>query len=198
MAEPGPELRESPLAQIVAAARDCFARLGVHRTRMEDIATAAGIVRQSLYRHVSGREELVELALLERCREFSVELRRGTDLTTSDLPRELVDLVARSIAIGRNDEEFVYLAEALPRRLGAFLTGPGYPMHQIVYDTYAPVITEGHRRELIREDVSDHDMVEWIQGIITLFAPREDLSEFEERRRLRTFLVPAIFKAASP
>jgi AcrR family transcriptional regulator len=195
MAEPERDTpREQATGQIVAAARECFARLGVHRTRMEDIAAAAGVVRQSVYRHVSGREELVELALLERCREFSVELRRGTDLTTSDLPRELVDLVARSIAIGRNDEEFVYLAEALPRRLGSFLTGPGSPTHQIVYDTYEPLITEGHRRALIRDDVSDHDLVEWIQGIITLFAPREDLSDFEERRRLRAFLIPAIFK----
>ena len=36
-------------------------------------------------------------------------------------------------------------------------------------------------------------IVEWIQGIITLFAPRNDLSDFEERRRIRTFLVPAVF-----
>jgi hypothetical protein len=67
-------------------------------------------------------------------------------------------------------------------------------VHQIVYDTYSPLIAEGHRREVVREDVSDHDLVEWIQGIITLFAPREDLSDFEERRRIRAFLTPAIFK----
>jgi AcrR family transcriptional regulator len=182
-----------PVSQIVAAARDCFAHLGVHRTRMEDVAAAAGTVRTSLYRRVSSREELVELALLERCREFSEELRAGTNLDADDLSKELVDLVIRSIATGRADEEFTYLVEALPRRLGSFLTGPGSPMHQIVFDTYAPLIVQGRERDVIREDASDHDIVEWIQGIITLFAPRDDLSDFDERRRLRTFLVPAVF-----
>jgi AcrR family transcriptional regulator len=182
-----------PVAQIVAAARDCFGHLGVHRTRMEDVAAAAGTVRTSLYRRVSSRDELVELALLERCREFSVELRAGTNLDADDLRTELVNLVLRSIAIGRGDEEFIYLVEALPRRLGSFLTGPGSPMHQIVFDTFAPLIVQGREQSVIREDASDHDIVEWIQGIITLFAPRDDLSDFDERRRIRTFLVPAIF-----
>jgi len=182
-----------PLAQIVAAARDCFAHLGVHRTRMEDVAAAAGTVRTSLYRRVSSREELVELALLERCREFSVALRAGTDLEAEDLRKELVDLAIRSIMIGRGDEEFTYLIAALPRMLGPFLTGPGSPMHQIVFDTFARLIVRGRERGVVREDASDHDIVEWIQGIITLFAPRDDLSDFELRRRIRTFLVPAVF-----
>jgi AcrR family transcriptional regulator len=160
---------------------------------MEDVAAAAGTVRTSIYRRVSSRDQLVELALLERCREFSVELRARTNLHADDLRTELVDLAIRSIAIGRGDEEFGYLVEALPRRLGSFLTGPGSPMHQIVFDTFAPVIVQGRERGVIREDASDHDIVEWIQGIITLFAPRDDLSDFEERRRIRTFLVPAVF-----
>lgn len=192
MAEPASEASD-PLAQIVAAARERFAHLGVHRTRMEDVAAAAGTVRTSLYRRVSSREELVELALLERCREFSVALRAGTDLEAEDLRKELVDLVIRSIMIGRGDEEFTYLVAALPRRFGPFLTGPGSPMHKIVFDTFARLIVRGRERGVVREDASDHDIVEWIQGIITLFAPRDDLSDFEQRRRIRTFLVPAVF-----
>jgi AcrR family transcriptional regulator len=192
MAEAAREASD-PLAQIVAAARERFAHLGVHRTRMEDVAAAAGTVRTSLYRRVSSRDELVELALLERCREFSVTLRAGTDLEAEDLRKELVDLVIRSIMIGRGDEEFTYLVAALPRMLGPFLTGPGSPMHQIVFDTFARLIVRGRERGVVREDASDHDIVEWIQGIITLFAPRDDLSDFEQRRRIRTFLVPAVF-----
>lgn len=190
---PAASAGSDPVAPIVAAARECFAHLGVHRTRMEDVAAAAGTVRTSIYRRVSSRDQLVELALLERCREFSVELRARTNLHADDLRTELVDLAIRSIAIGRGDEEFGYLVEALPRRLGSFLTGPGSPMHQIVFDTFAPLIVQGRERGVIREDASDHDIVEWIQGIITLFAPRDDLSDFEERRRIRTFLVPAVF-----
>jgi AcrR family transcriptional regulator len=180
-------------AQVVAAARACFARLGVHRTRMEDVAAEAGIVRTSVYRFVSSREELVERALLARSREFGEQLRAATDLDAADLRTEFVDLVVRSTQMGRDDEEFTYLIEALPRRFGSFVTGPGGVMHQIVFDTFAPLIERARERGEIREDASDHDIVEWIQGVITLFAPRDDLSPFEERRRIRTFLVPSVF-----
>ncbi len=187
-----PGAREAVLQQIVAGARECFARLGIHRTRMEDIADAAGIVRQTLYRHVTGKEELVELCLLQRCREMADELRSGTDLDAEDLREELANLVIRAIRIGRADPEFTYLAEALPRRLGSFMTGPGQPMHRIVYDTFIPIINRGRARDIIRPDASDHDIVEWIAGIITLYAPRDDLTDHDERRRIRTFLLPSV------
>jgi AcrR family transcriptional regulator len=187
--------RDTTLDAIVAAARDCFSRLGVHRTRMDDIAETSGVVRQTLYRHVTGKDELVELSLLELCREMGRTLLEGTDLDAADLRQELADLVVRSIRIGRNDPEFVYLSEALPRRLGSFMTGPGQPMHQIVYDTYIPIITRGRAAGVIRADAGDHDIVEWIAGIITLFAPREDLTDHEERRRIQTFLIPAVCTA---
>jgi AcrR family transcriptional regulator len=193
MVEPVHQGRDAPGGQIVAAARECFARLGVHRTRMEDVAAAAGTARTSVYRYVSSRDQLVENALLARVREFGVELRSQTDLAADDLRKEFVDLVIRSIRIGRNDEEFTYLIEALPRRFGSFVTGPGSPIHQIVYDTFEPLLTRARERSEIRQDASDHDIIEWIQGITTLFVPRDDLSDFEERRRIRTFLVPAVF-----
>jgi hypothetical protein len=54
------------LGPVIAAARECFSRAGVEATRMEDVARRAGISRQHLYRFVSGRAELLELAFLER------------------------------------------------------------------------------------------------------------------------------------
>ncbi|MGW1752180.1 TetR family transcriptional regulator [Streptomyces sp. NPDC002092] len=38
-----PERREAKRAEIVAAARRCFARGGFHQTSMPDIAAAAGV-----------------------------------------------------------------------------------------------------------------------------------------------------------
>ena len=53
------------LKPIVRAARECFARVGVQRPRMEDVARGAGMSRQGVYRYVSGRDDLVELAIVE-------------------------------------------------------------------------------------------------------------------------------------
>ncbi|MFC1420909.1 TetR/AcrR family transcriptional regulator [Streptacidiphilus cavernicola] len=51
--------REAKRAEIVAAARRCFARDGFHQTSMPDIAREAGIAVGASYRYFAGKEELV-------------------------------------------------------------------------------------------------------------------------------------------
>ena len=51
--------RDAKRAQIVAAARRCFARDGFHRTSMPDIAVEAGVSVGAPYRYFTGKEELI-------------------------------------------------------------------------------------------------------------------------------------------
>jgi AcrR family transcriptional regulator len=51
--------REARRAEIVAAARRCFARDGFHQTSMPDIANQAGVSAGAPYRYFSGKEELI-------------------------------------------------------------------------------------------------------------------------------------------
>lgn len=46
-------------AQILEAARDCFAREGFHRTSMADILDAAGLSAGAVYRYFRSKEEIV-------------------------------------------------------------------------------------------------------------------------------------------
>ena len=84
---------EAALTTVVSAAREAFARYGIHRTRMEDIAAAAGIPRQYLYRYVASKEQLIELALLERCREFSDEILERTRVSAKSPEHALVTAI---------------------------------------------------------------------------------------------------------
>lgn len=180
-------------APIVAAARRCFARLGVDKTRMEHVAAEAELSRQTLYRYVASKDELVELALLERCREFSEELRPSGPF--AELPETLVDLVIASVQLGREDPEFGYLTEAIPQsRLGPLTTSQSSPMHGLVWHAFAPVITAAREAGALRDEASDHEIVEWIQGVVALLAPRLDLDESAQRRRVRLFVIPAMFR----
>ncbi|MFR0357698.1 TetR/AcrR family transcriptional regulator [Streptomyces sediminimaris] len=54
-----PERREARRAQIVAAARRCFAREGFHQTSMPDIAAAAGVSAGAPYRYFASKEEII-------------------------------------------------------------------------------------------------------------------------------------------
>jgi AcrR family transcriptional regulator len=50
-------------AEILAAAVRCFGRLGIHKTTLEDVASAAGLSRGTVYRYFTDRDDLVETAI---------------------------------------------------------------------------------------------------------------------------------------
>lgn len=53
------ERRDAKRAQIVAAARRCFARDGFHQTSMPDIAGEAGVSAGAPYRYFASKEEII-------------------------------------------------------------------------------------------------------------------------------------------
>jgi AcrR family transcriptional regulator len=188
-------VNQDALKSIVAAARECFARVGIQRTRMEDVARGAGISRQAVYRYVSGREDLVELAILERCREFADELIAATPTDPPDVIEAMLDLLLRMIREGREDPEFIYLAEAMPRvRLNLLLTSATSPMHAMVGECFEPLFDRAWKHGLLRDDITRREMVEWLQGILTLFTPRADLDVSETRRYLREFAIRSLMR----
>jgi AcrR family transcriptional regulator len=183
------------LKPIVAAARECFARVGIQRTRMEDVARGAGVSRQAIYRYVSGREDLVELAILERCSEFADELIAGTAVDPPDVVEAIVDLSLRMVRLAREDEEFIYLAEATPRiRLNLLLSSATSPIHAMVARCFNPLFDHAERHGLLRDDITRREMVEWMQSVLTVLTPRADQDLSEQRRYLREFAVRALLR----
>jgi AcrR family transcriptional regulator len=188
-------VNEAALTPIVSAARACFARNGVQRTRMEDVATAAGVSRQAVYRYVSSRQDLVELAILARCEEFAEELIAATDFGASDVVESMTDLMFKMITLGREDEEFAELAAAMPRvQLNLLLSSAASPMHAMVSRCFEPLFERAWKQGLLRDDLSRREMVEWLQGILTLLAPRVDLDERDTRRYLREFAIRSLLR----
>lgn len=63
--------------RIRAAALDCFARHGITRTTVDDVAVAAGVSRATLYRvFPGGKDTLVEAVLGRELHRFFAELSR--------------------------------------------------------------------------------------------------------------------------
>jgi AcrR family transcriptional regulator len=184
---------DDPLTRIVAAARRLFAENGVSRTRLEDVSAAVGISRQYLYRFVSGRDGLIELALLARCRELGAQLEARAHLDADDVTAAVADQVVAGAMIA-HDDEFVLLAEAMPRdRLNALLTGADSPLHRINMRVYGPLFARAIGAGLLRTDVSVDAMVTWLQGVMTMLAGRSDLDEGSMHDVVDTFVVPSLF-----
>ena len=93
-------------AVVVKAARAVFARYGVQRTRMADIAAEAQVARQTLYDFVAGRDELIELALVDCCRELQERLDADLAKGPQDLRERfrIVFTTFASVRFFRNDK----------------------------------------------------------------------------------------------
>ncbi|GLW63609.1 hypothetical protein Arub01_18530 [Actinomadura rubrobrunea] len=97
-----PPTADATRERIIDAAEECFARFGVARTTVGDIATAAGLSRATVYRGVAGgRDELILAVPLRTLRRFLdglAERLRGLRSVPEAIVEGAVELLFRVIA----------------------------------------------------------------------------------------------------
>ena len=187
-----PVTTTSPADEVVAAARRCFARYGITRATMEDIAAEAGIGRTGVYRLGLSRRELNDAAILARLREGTDELRplMQRDLDFAEL---LVEGSVAAIEWARHDEELQnLLGKTRTVALHRLLIGPEAVMHGLIHSVTAEPFRRARAAGRMRTDIDDAAAVDWIQNIFLVMLLRDDLDPPRTRARLWTFLVPAL------
>lgn len=68
--------RQARRAQILAAARRCFARNGFHQTSMDDLLAEAGLSAGGLYRYFRGKDEIIAAIAREVIGSIGAEVSR--------------------------------------------------------------------------------------------------------------------------
>lgn len=71
------ERRSHTRAGVLAAARDVFARRGLHGASLEEIAEQAGVSRGAVYYNFADKETLFAELLRERCRDYARALEQS-------------------------------------------------------------------------------------------------------------------------
>lgn len=179
-------------AAIISAARRCFARYGVRRTTMEDVAAEAGLARATLYKLVPGRAEVIEAVIMQRLTELAVAWREilVAQRSVADALLETSLAIVESV---RHDPELRALFETTTGpRLIRLLAGPQPAVRDYVVEFYAELFARGRATGELRDDVPDEQMADWIRGIILMLILREDLTRHEERVMIETFLLPTL------
>ena len=72
------------LEALVAAGRDVFVSRGYHRTRVDDIVTAAGVSHGAFYRYFKNKDELAQILALRALRTVSTALADVPDAGMQD------------------------------------------------------------------------------------------------------------------
>ncbi|WP_156464514.1 TetR/AcrR family transcriptional regulator [Aeromicrobium sp. Root495] len=179
-------------ATLVRAARQAFAQHGVERTTMTDVARAAGVVRQTVYNTVSGREQLIELAMIQCCEDLQEQID-AFELDADDPSEALVEFLARAVEIAGNDPELSRLSAALTPEQVQAVFGGSYPVQALITQSLHPLLERGVRAGLLRDGVSVDEAGRWLQGVLT-FSLRDADDPTTLRRELRTFALPSVFR----
>ncbi|HWB67877.1 MAG TPA: TetR/AcrR family transcriptional regulator [Mycobacteriales bacterium] len=178
---------------IVGAAESCFARFGVAKTTVEDIAAGAGVSRATVYRHFpGGRDEIILAVLLRSAQAFLPQLpaRLGSARSVGDA---IVDLVVSAVEWVRSEPWRVrMLASPLSRTAEA---SDAAAIYAACTEFIAPYFSQARAAGMVRRGVQLPDAVEYVVRMIhsLLVVPgHRDRSVDELRRYVRTYVVGAL------
>lgn len=185
-------IRRVSRASLSAAAVGCFERYGVHRTSMEDVAEAAGVSRQTVYRFFPTRADLLEFIMGERIERMAKRLRKFFS-ELEDIEEALIEGSIKSIKIGQNDALFnEIVAQGGDHRLDQFLLRGSPAVQKRMLELWEGVLDRARDQGRLRPGISNEQAVEWIRGQHALMTIRGDYDEAAQRLMLRTFVLPAL------
>ena len=183
--------------RIVEAARRCFRRDGVAKTRIAAVAAEAGMVRQTVYDFVESRAQLLGLAMAARMREFAgpVHERFHANAATRDVAEDLVEMLAVMTEVMNTDPECAELAAGMtPQNALRFMSGPDSEAQPVVVGILAPVYERAVESGELRAGLTLEEMAAWSRSVLAPLAQRDDLTPEGLRAIIRRFVLPSFLR----
>jgi AcrR family transcriptional regulator len=114
-----PDPPASALDPVLDAATRCFARHGLRRTSVQDVARELGVNRTTVYRQVGNVEDMGRLLLARELHRVLGDLPAVVDVDAG--PETVVDVMATIVGFAVEHPVVVKLREVEPEVLGALL-----------------------------------------------------------------------------
>lgn len=175
---------------IIQAARQCFDSAGFQKTGIDDIAAAAGISRQTVYRYFVNKQDIIEkIGLAEAALMQKVLFDRVA--RAESISAKITETIVTSIKIARENRYVRKIVESAGSQLVEPGAGPGNIYHWLKMQ-WLPLLEHGIRTGELSADVSVDDIVRWIllaEVMLFVRADRTDASDEELRVFIHRFVV---------
>lgn len=179
--------------RVIAAARGVYRAKGVRRATMEDVARAHGTSRQTVYKLFLGRRELVEAAAAARIAELADEITGG-EWGKDDLVPAFVHASVTVVRRIREDAELrSLLGEGSPVTLHEALWLDEVRARGLSF--WSAWFTRARRAGLLRADVSEARVSDWLQTIYASLILRDGLGDAAAREIVEDFVLPSVLTA---
>lgn len=133
-----PAVPPARLDPYLDAAARCFARFGITRTRVPDVAVEAGVSRVTVYRQVGTVEDMARLLLARDMHRLLASLPAALDADPG--PEAVVRLVETIIDHARSHPVLIKVIEDEPHLLGPVLVRDLGDVASRVADVVAPLL----------------------------------------------------------
>jgi AcrR family transcriptional regulator len=184
--------------RVLAVAIECFARYGVHRTRMEDISDAAGLSRPAVYLEFASRQDLID-AVMQRQLMTVVGKTAPRLLAMETLAAAIIEGSVLLISALRDDQvNLQLLAHTHRERLVAIIQGSVQWLLPISRQVWRPVLAQARERGEVREHLAEDDgIADWLASVHTPYLFGESADFDKLRREFGQFVVPAICRVGA-
>lgn len=184
--------RESNQTRIIASAIACFQKNGTARTTMEDIAAAAALGRQTVYRSFPTRTALFDAIALQRLIAMRDRMKLRVDAYPT-LEAAMIDGTVDMRRLARKDRIFMAVVESAgDHGLERYLLHPSPVVRDIMRSIWADVFARARARGELRTDLSDMEIADWLRFVNFNLLLRDDLTADGQKALLRTFVLPAL------
>jgi AcrR family transcriptional regulator len=182
-----PPVPPSSLDPVLDAAAVCFARFGVRRTSVQDIAKQLGVNRTTVYRQAGNVEQLASLLAIRETHRTLATLPRRMSWPIG--PRSIVDMMATLVIEAREHPVLAKMLTDERDLIGSMLAGDAPQLLNRVSTALAPLIAMAMRTGHIaqRDPIIIAEWLARICGSLILVEPPGRVEEF-----LAELLIPAL------
>lgn len=185
----------NPTAQkIVRGARKCFKQYGLQKTTIEDIATAAGVSRPTVYKHFASKQEIVDFISLTEMTKVHEEFRAKM-IRHDSFAETVTEAILISVRVAHDNFYVRRFVQELEMSSRAQNTSS--PFQVGARARWASLLTKARETGELATDISTDQIVSWLSLTqMMLLGTYEQLGVNEEQARhfIRRFIVEPLLE----
>jgi AcrR family transcriptional regulator len=182
--------------RIFKAAVACFAQYGLRRTTMDDVATAAGVSRKTVYNYFTNKSVLIAEVIFDEARRVNARARRGFD---SALPSAEL-LVAAELALLTSARKSSYIEILLnPADFGtaAEVIENSARVAEVQHEYWDPILDLIAERGELPGDHDRAEVVAWLTFVhVALCARPKGGDRDQVHRLLSRYVATGVLRSA--
>jgi AcrR family transcriptional regulator len=196
MTSPPPSKRDGAATRqkLLRAALELFTTVGFRATTTPEIAARAGVAEGTIYRHFSGKEELLNAAYRE-AQSWGLELIRGQDGDkTLPPPDRLLEVARRLVRAAETEPAMIRML--LRRREEGYLDDEGRATARHFREALQQIVASGKSDGLVRPGPADLWTSVWL-ALVAFAAERVSAKEWSPDHQQVGLTLEAAWNAIS-